>query len=304
MLLVDGAEALSGLAWWAGPGQDFMEGLGEAGGRPNFPEAARALCANMLLLAVAHTGLGAVFKDAGRYVAAMWAFHLDETEGLTLARLKEVCGRSALLSPGRARALLQFLQHLGYAERLAGPPRAAAWRLTDAFRRDWALQLRASLEAGRILEPQMGLILEAKDEAALWTYGRLHAEGLFQAATDEPLPAPLAAFMHAHAGNQILWTLLASGEADAFPPALAGPVSVSALARRFKVSRIHVHRIFERTAREDVASLGPDGHVRFNEAAREILRWIYAAQLAQILAAAGRAAQVHGLKARVKNVQL
>ncbi len=302
MMLADSAPA--GLAWWAGPGQDFMAGLGEVAERPAFPDAARLLCANMLALAVTNSGLRAVFKDAGRYVAAMWAFHLDETEGLTLARLKEVCGRSALLSPGRARALLQFLQHLGYAERLPGPPRAAAWRLTDAFRRDWALQLRASLEAGRVLEPEMGLILDAKDEAALWTYGRLHAEGLFQAATDAPLPPPLAAFMHAHAGNQILWTLLASGEGGAFPPALAGPISVSALARRFSVSRIHVHRIFERTAREDVAHLQRDGQVRFNDAAREVLRWIYAVQLAQILTAAGRATRIHGLKGGVKNVQL
>ena len=46
-----------------------------------FPQAVRALASNMLALAERDHTLDGVFKDAGRYIAAMCAFHLHASGG-------------------------------------------------------------------------------------------------------------------------------------------------------------------------------------------------------------------------------
>src|SRR5262245_44869457 len=80
---------------------------------PRFPGAARRLAANLLAASEQDERLGAVFKDAGRYLTALCAAFLDASGGLTQAALKQICGASGYVSPGRARALLGFLAHLG-----------------------------------------------------------------------------------------------------------------------------------------------------------------------------------------------
>jgi hypothetical protein len=59
--------------------------------------------------------LDGVLKDAGRNVAAKCLAYLHVTGGLTLPRLKALCASTGLVSSGRARMLLIYLQHLGYA---------------------------------------------------------------------------------------------------------------------------------------------------------------------------------------------
>src|SRR4051812_46615382 len=101
-----------GLAWWEAADLDPMAALAVLMAHPALGRAVKVLARNMLNVAARDRVLDSLFKDAGRYVAAMWALYLHDTGGLTLARLKEVCARSGLLSPGRARALLLFLEHL------------------------------------------------------------------------------------------------------------------------------------------------------------------------------------------------
>lgn len=282
-----------GLAWWGGAGQDFMLALGLVASHPGLHLAVRALARNMLALADGDAAIATVFKDAGRYVGAMLAFQLHQTGHLTLARFKAACRDSRMLSPGRARAVLQVFEHLGYAVGRPGP--AAAYDMTPAFEAAWDAHLRAALEAGRTLEPELGRLLDAPDPAPVRSYGLTHAEGMAALAATQMGPVRFVeVFMHPHAAVGIIWALLDSAP-HSFPPERAGPVSVSGLARRFGVSRIHVSRIFEAAAREGLAELGPDGMVTFSALAREQLVWLYAAQLAQILAAAGRAARAHGL---------
>lgn len=291
---VDGTETVDGLEWWSGPGQDAMAAFGRVSGHRALNIAVRRLAANMLDLFAGDPRLAHVLKDAGCYMAAMLAFLLDETGELTLTRLKAACASSGLLSVGRARALFQSLEHVAYvAPRGSG----GAYALTADFRAAWTLQLRAALDAALPLEP--GLARLMADPHAVRAFGRVHAAGLLESTRSwgEP-PLFLKVFQHPHAGAQILWVLILSGDAgDDFAPARSGPISISALSRRFDVSRMHVKRIFQEAERHGLARLDGDGAVRFEPAARRQMRGQFVSQMAHILAAAGRAAQDHGLAA-------
>jgi hypothetical protein len=279
------------LGWWRGRAPDAA--LARVGEHPRLPEAVAAASAAMLDLSLDEPALGGVFKDAGRYAATMAAFHLHETEGLSLPRLKAVCVSSGLLSPGRARLLLQVLQHLGCLTALAGPGRAAAYGFTEGFLRAWTAHLRAALAAAGVVEPEAEALLRRADRRWLLTFGRIHAAGWLTVTDEEralrELFPILRVFLHAYGGAQMLWTLLTASQDGAFPPRRAGPVTVAGLARRFDVSRIHVRRIFDAAEQAGLASLGADGWVTFTDAAQDQLRLVWCAQLAHILAAAAEA---------------
>lgn len=291
---MDASETAGGLAWWAGPGQDPGAAFGRVRGHPAQAQAVRALAAKMLDLFAADPRLAEVLKDAGRYVAVMLAFLLHETGELTLPRLKEACASSGLLSPGRARALLQYLEHVGYIARAGRSGPCLRFVPTPAFHAAWTRQLLAALEAALPLEPQVAQILRRPDAVA--AFGRAHAGALLELTRGwaEP-PAFLRVFQHSYAGTQILWWLLVTGDdPDDFAPARIGPISLSALSRRFDVSRIHVKRIFQDAERHGLGGLQSDGVVWFTGTARDQIRRLFTAQLAQILAAAGRAMRESG----------
>src|SRR5262249_18532650 len=94
-------------------------------------------------------------------------------------------------------------------------------------------------------------------------------------------------FLHRKAGNQVIWALLADGEGE-FPTREPVRVSVSDLARRFHVSRVHIKRMLEEAEREGLVDWRQPT-VRLEEPCREYIRWIYAGQLLQLLVAAARA---------------
>lgn len=257
--------------------------------------AARALATGMLALSARDRALDSIFKDAGRYVAAMCAFNLHAEDELTLPRLKAICAETGFLSPGRARSLLQVLEHLGYVAPLARGRGGAAtvYAATPAFLAAWEAQLRVALDAARMIEPAIGRVLERLHEPqTLRTFTRLHTEGLVAsaAAGDGGVLPFVSAFLHHHAGMQVVWVLIEGSQDGAFPPQRAGPIALAALARRFGVSRIHVKRIFDDADRADLSHLDADGVVTLAPAAREQLTILYGVQLTQLLSAAARTA--------------
>jgi len=291
-----------GLAVWAAPGQDVLQAYGRAMRDPALGGAVRLLAQGMADVASADRALDSVFKDAGRYVATMCVNYLDATDGLTLPGLKDVCRRTGLLSPGRGRALLLFLEHLGYAARLEGQG-VIRYRLTETFRAAWRAHLAAALRAGARLEPEVALILDAGPQG-LDLFGRHHAGGLITSVLDGAgiIPPFLRVFLHAYAGNQVMGAMIVDSEGGVFPPERVGPVTFSGLSRRFGVSRIHIKRMFQEGEREGLTTLDADGMVGFSAACREQMHFMYAAQLAQILVAAARTAAELGLPGRVAAV--
>ena len=292
------ASQFDGLASWKGAEADLSGAVRRVAEHPGFPAASRALASGMLALAAADRVLDAIFKDAGRYFAAMWSFALHEDGGLTLPRLKAVCERSGLLSPGRARTLLQFLQHCAYIERRAAAHGPDVYVPSPAYLAAWDRHFVASLAAARFIAPGVAPLLGARAWSMRQAYGRIHADGTLAGMSAEPPGfSVLRVFLHPYAGNHVVWTLMASGLDPQFPPSRAGPVSMAGLARECGAARSQVTRIFREADEEGLATLDADGIVLFSDAAREQLRFFYAVQFVQILSAAARAAELHGPRA-------
>jgi hypothetical protein len=189
---------------------------------PAYPAAARALAANMMAAGDSNKALDGIFKDAGRYLAAMLAMYLHVSGGLTLPRLKEICAATGFLSPGRARALLIYMRYLGYVVPVAGRARGepARYQPTESFIASWRKHVRAALGAAQMIDADVGFVLSRLDEdAVLERFARIQGEGLLASAqgADQSL-AVLRVFVHRHAGTQVIWAMLLADD-EAFPPA-------------------------------------------------------------------------------------
>ena len=276
---------IAALVAWDLPGS-LPQGVARVLEHPCGSAASRALARNML-----DTKADALFKDAGHYVAAAWATYLHGSGDLTLPRLKEAGVASGFLSTGRTRNLLAYLVRERFIE-LVEPASAATparYALTHVFTSVWREHLGAALRAACVLEPAAALILDRLDQPQVFAaFAQAQSGGLLQASVDVAADHPyIRIFLHRRAGNQVIWALTADGDGD-FPGNDAVQVSISALARRFHVSRTHIRRMFEDAAGEGLVSW--DGRaVLIEETAREFIRWYYAAQILALLIAAARA---------------
>lgn len=282
-------ELLSWETYAGAPGEGAVRVLAH----PRAARAARALAANMLASIEGDEALASICRDAGCYVAAMVALYLHFDGGLTLPKLKDACFASGFLSRGRARAVLRTLQQLQCVEpdSAVGGPGAQRYVPTPRFVSAWCDHLRAALDAACLIEPAAERVRDSlTDPATAALFIRLQSAGLLRGVVDGPLtemPALMRVIMHHDAGFQLTWHLLGADAADdEFPPTAALQLSIAALARRFGVSRVHVRRVLEAAARAGILEVDARGAVRFTADARGEIRFLYAAQLAQLLASA------------------
>lgn len=256
---------------------------------PRYPEAAQRLAANLLRDADEDPSLNAMLRDAGHNVAALSAVYLNASDNVTLPRLQAFIAGFGLVSPGRARSLLSYMQHLQYLEHhpedISG--RGKAYRATPRFLASYAQHEASLLDAICVLEPAVGLLLR-----------NLAAPGVMDALVIEQGEAFVAgsretsafdtwyrSVLHRLAGIQILHDLVA--RAESFPPTGRLPFSGAETSRRFKVSRMHVARMMREAERGGFLILEP-GVLRFTEAGLEALDWLYASRLCLHLACAAR----------------
>ncbi|QUD86589.1 hypothetical protein [Phenylobacterium montanum] len=257
--------------------------------RPEYPAAARRLAANMLRDAEADPALDGLRKDAGRTVAGLSAAYLNASGGLTLARLKDFIAGFGLVSPGRARALLIYMRYLGYVEPNPGRGQrpAASYRLTPRFLATYTRHQASLLDALQVIEPGAGLVLRNLHAPSVFNTLVIEQGDAFTSGSPqaEPFEDWYGVFMNRHAGIQVLHALVA--QADCFPP--EGPIALSlaAMARRLKVSRVHLTRMVKAAERHDFVELEPGG-LRFTEAGRQALDWLYASRFCVLLACAAR----------------
>ena len=259
--------------------------------QPGFPAAARTLTVNMLHAYSSDQGVQGIFKDAGRYVAAMLAIYLDASGGLTLPRLKTLCAAFGMLSPGRARALLLYLRYLRYVEP-APTPRGQPVRYvpTASFVTAWRRHMVAALEAAVVAEPALEPFMNrlcAPDALDIVT--RIQSEGLLSAVDSQGARTHLplyTVFIHRHAGSQVLWRLIAGSED--FPPRRTPAIPAAEMARLFAVSRIHVRRMMDDAERCGFLSRETDGALLFSPGAREEVEAHFAVQLASLARAASK----------------
>ncbi|MGH8317053.1 MAG: hypothetical protein ACREUL_03625 [Steroidobacteraceae bacterium] len=260
---------------------------------PRYSDAARAFARAMLAQAEADRLLDGVLKDAGRNVAAKCLAYLHVTGGLTLPRLKALCASTGLVSPGRARMLLMYLQHLGYAvpspRREAKAPRR--YDPTARFLETWRRHMRAMLESAAVVEPGVSRLLGGLDvpgvfESYVRYISEAYLEGLKDIDTEDPF---FRTFMHRYAGTQIVHGLVVAAR-GAFPPRDPIAFNLAETAKHFAVSRLHVRRMMDAAQRGDLLRLA-DGALVLTTAGRAAVDHIYATQLIVFLVAAARTAR-------------
>ena len=145
------------------------EAVGGLVAHPRFTEAARALN-RVKVEAAADPVMAVLSRDAGHYVAASLAFSLHRaSSGITLPRLKAACAETRFMSPGRARAMLGYLRHVGFLSQVS--PRqgqaAALYAPTPRFIAAWCGRMRRGLEAVAPLEPAVQVLLDQMDDPAV-----------------------------------------------------------------------------------------------------------------------------------------
>jgi len=250
---------------------------------PDFAVAARRLAANMLLLCEDDKQLAAIFKDAGRYVAAMSAAYLHGTGGLSLSLLKQICSRTGFLSPGRASAIIEFLLHIEYL-RPASDIAAGHYIPTERFLLAWRCHLQAALDAAAVIEPALGPLSDRLAEPGMFMAFLAIQAARLHTITQEAnhFPALTRAFLHPYAGSQILWVMMLSGE-ETLPTTDEIRLSLADLSRRFDVTHLHVRRLLRQAQDEGMLTYHGRGRFSFEPGGLDELRHHYAFQLSELI---------------------
>lgn len=227
---------------------------------PQFEAACRAMSSGVVELYQGNRLLNTVVNDRGRIVIGFISLYLhfgmqenDPRSGLTLSRLKAICVEQDVCSAGRAEALVAVMRLFGYLE---PAPDAADRRvrrlvptekLIASYQERWE---RVMAALGRI---------RPEGNAALAAIRRIEfVSALVRQFTEHFLAGiriidhspDLTLFTDRNAGLMVAFSLLLDSCDDGFTPARPVTVSISALSRRFGVSRVHVRKMLRDAADE------------------------------------------------------
>ena len=259
--------------------------------QPHFVEAARRWAANMLMLSDQDRAVDGIFKDAGRFVAAMCAVSM-RADGVTLAKLKALCARFGLLSAGRARAVLLFLRYLGYVD-VWGQKSANGttyYRVNPTFVAAWRLQLEAIYTALEVIDPRAGRVLEHLDDDRI--FDAICEFQIDELALDvdalNRFPEITQIFVNRAAGSQVLWYLLSYHRDRVFPSPKPVPVNPVILSERFHVSAVHIRRILGAAVEAGLIAWVDDDHLILTAKAQSELNYFYGEQMSCLLRTAYR----------------
>jgi DNA-binding MarR family transcriptional regulator len=216
---------------------------------PRFAAAFAAVLRDVVAVHRKNPLINKVLNDRGRVVFGIFAMYLHfsrDTGGLTASAMKTLCVETGLCSPGRATAMLSLMRFAGYVAPIQHPldRRIRLLEPTDRLVGDHRQRLRAQLDALALLMPEgdAGLAhLDEDDFTAGMTvsFGEAFRAG-FRVLNATPELSELA---DRNAGIVILMSLLLAGEVDdAVPPTRPVTISISALAKRFGVSRPHIQK--------------------------------------------------------------
>lgn len=238
---------------------------------PRFAEAIRTLATGMLALYRGNRLLNMLINDRGRMVIGYLALYLHDGatpdgrgSGFGVGQLKAICASAGLASPGRTGAMLALMRMSGYiasASSLDDKRRhilVPTEKLRAAHRDRWS-KVAAAL---RPVLPDAAAAFALDDPEFVAAYVRATAADYLGGFRPVGVAPEMELFIDRNAGLMILFTLLISGEPDdAVPPTRPVPLSLSALAQRFGVSRSHVRTVL-RDAEERglIERTGPGGN--------------------------------------------
>jgi len=260
--------------------------------QPGFPQAMRASARGLVAMYQGSRLLNLLMDDRARLLFGCFALHLhfsrdpaDPASGLTPGRMKAYCAELDICSAGRAVTMLALMRFAGY---LAPDPNVSDRRqrrlvATDKLATLLAERWRLHFAAMAPLFPDGAALRDAMDNPAFLPPLMRAMHHRFVAGFRFLTHAPgLGLFGERDAGMLILASLIAAGEADdTVPPTRPVRVSISALSRRFTVSRAHVLKLIRDAVRDGfIARVGAEGEQiaflpRLAEAAPNVLATMY-----------------------------
>lgn len=228
-------------------GADEIEGLRA---RPEFGEAFLDAAESAVRDYRNYRLFNRVFNDRGRWVVTWLAHYLhhfplpgEQRAGLTVSRLRKVCGDIGVCSAGRAAALLNVMRFAGYLRvaQQASDRRQTVLVPTDKFvtlRRERLLgHFAGVIKAIPETRSMMDLL---DDEAFLVRFIRHTSEGYMRGFRFTEHAPELAPYFEHSSASIILMVLFVQASKSGSGTAHA---SVSALASDFWLSRGHVRNV-------------------------------------------------------------
>jgi hypothetical protein len=230
-----------------------------------------------------------LMDDRGQLLFSYYVLYLhftrdpaDPNAGLTPTRMKSICKELDICGEGRAAAMLWLMRLAGYLapdsalsdrrrRRLVPTP-----RLIELLKQRWHLHFAAMAP----LFPDGEAMLRALDDPAFIGAFAVALAARFRAGfrfSDDPA---LLRLVEHNAGMMLFGTLVARGAADdTVPPARPVPMSISALARRFGASRVHVIKLLDDAAAANLIqrSQGEGNEITVLPRLAETLRNMFAA---------------------------
>jgi DNA-binding MarR family transcriptional regulator len=225
---------------------------------PKFPQAFELMMGDLVRVYRSNRILNQVLNDRARLafgILVLYLHYSEEGGGLTASRIKTLCTEAQLCSPGRASAMLSLMRFAGY---LAPAEHGLDKRIkllvpTERLLDDQRERLRGDFRAVALLRPEGAIGLERIDDPAFVAHMACYFGETFRSGFRLLQYAPeLFPFAERNAGVIILMSLLLAREPDdTMPPARPVTVSISALSKRFAVSRPHVLKLLR-----DIAAAG------------------------------------------------
>lgn len=244
--------------------------------RPGFMETVRASATAMSELYRGSRLLNAIVNDRGRFIIGSTALYLhflgeqDPGVKLTAGRLKALAVEQGVGSPGRAAAVIALMRWGGYLAPAPAAPgeRSERLRVTGKLIETVAERWRLQLKAMRAFLPEAEETLARLDDPRFAAaYAIAQGDEFFAGFRFIDQTPELAVFFERNGGFMILLSLVAQGSG----PERAAPetvnVSISALARRFGVSRAHVITLFRDAQEQSLLERSGD-QVRLGETLR------------------------------------
>jgi hypothetical protein len=255
---------------WRNDNVATPERLAAVRGHPAFRAAVDSLARTTVETYSGHPLLNLVASDRGRFVVAMLVVHLHHQGRLTAANLKTLAARQGFSSPGRTAALIALMRWAGY---LAAEPGGRRLVPTDKFTAAQRLRVAGELAAVGHVSAAARTVSERLDDEVL--LGRFLSALSEKFESGERLVdhAPDLAFCLERLGGFLVLNDLALRARQGAAPL---DLSVSAYARRFSISRPHVHMVLREAQAGGLISL-QEGRVKVQPALFEALDGFFTA---------------------------
>lgn len=236
---------------------------------PRFPEAARQAAEGFLTLYQGNRLLNTLVNDRGRMLMGYITLYLhyfsdpaDPLSGLTVSRVKQLCVEQNVCSAGRAEAMVMVMRLFGYLEPVphAGDRRlrllaATDDRLIQSHHERWERLFRAMAP---VLPDGHAALAVMRSEDFTRGFVRELYRHFARGVRILDYAPDLALFADRNSGMMIMFSLLTAGGAgEAFPPSGPVSVSISAVSRRFGVSRVHVRKLIRDAEQQGFLARAP-----------------------------------------------